>query len=70
MGGGSKMTTLNQEYLPDEILDPLYEARGQWERAEWLITARVMARVGIDDALDDMNAYICALKDFEETFGE
>lgn len=64
---------LNQEILPDHILDPLYEARGRWERREWLKTARVVGSVscggtGIDDALDAMNEHIKAIEAFEAVF--
>lgn len=63
------MSELNQEMLPDEILDPLYEARGRWERKEWLITPRVMRECGIDLALDAMNEHLKAVEEFERVFG-
>ena len=64
---------LNQEMLPDHILDPLYEARGRWERKEWLNNPRVVGSValggtGINDALDAMNEHIKAVADFERVF--
>jgi len=64
---------LNQEILPDHILDPLYEARGRWERREWLNTPRVLGSValggtGMNDALDAMNEHIKAVEDFERVF--
>lgn len=57
-------------FIPPEIRRPLVEAREAWQRREWLITARVMAEVGIDAALDDLQAFMAAVDDFEETFGE
>lgn len=67
------MNELNQEMLPDHILDELYEARGRWERKEWLNVPRVVGSValggtGIDDALDVMNQHIQAVSDFERVF--
>lgn len=62
------MSELNQEMLPDHILDPLYEARGRWERKEWLLTNRVMQECGINQALDDMNEHLRAVADFERVF--
>lgn len=42
------------EYPPIELaLDELYEARKRWADREWIVTARVMAEVGIDAALDE-----------------
>ena len=64
---------LKQETIPDEILDELYEARGRWQRMEWLITPRVMGEVamggcGIHEALDDYRAWRDAVADFERVF--
>jgi len=64
------MSELNQEMLPDHILDPLYEARGKWERAGWLIATRVMHECGIDIALNAMNEHLKAIEDFERIFNE
>lgn len=62
------MSELNQEMLPDHILDPLYEARGRWERKEWLMTDRVMTECGINLALDAMNEHLRNVADFERVF--
>lgn len=61
------------EYNPREyLLDECYEARARWQRAEWLTTPRVMARVGIDAALDALSEYDReqeqANRDFERVF--
>lgn len=59
----------NREYgTESDLLDELYEARARWRRAEWITTPRVMARVGIDEALDNYNEYMRAVEDFEEVF--
>lgn len=55
----------HREYL----LDDLYEARKRWERAEWIVTPRVMDRVGIDLALDALVEYDRNLAEFEAVFG-
>lgn len=44
--------------IPDDILEELNVARSEWKRADWVITPRVMARVGIDAALDELNEYM------------
>lgn len=59
---------------PPEILEALLVARQEWSRREWCINARTMGSValggtGIDDALDDYNAYQQSLSDFEGVFG-
>ena len=55
-------------FIPDDILTALIDASVAWERAEWLKTPRVMARVGIDAALDNLNEYLARVGEFEGVF--
>jgi hypothetical protein len=56
---------MNNE-LPPDILQPLLEARFEWSRHGYQICPRSMEE--IDVALDALNEYLQAVKQFEETF--
>lgn len=60
---------LPQRTYPNEIMQPLLEARDRWSRHGYIVCRRSMEESGIDDALDDMLAYNAALEDFEGEFG-
>ena len=65
------------EYEPIEyVMDDLFAARQRWSRVDYLVTPRVMAECGIDDALDAYNVikegereHILSVA-FTEAFGE
>lgn len=57
---------LNQEPLPDQILIPLKEAREIWLHKGCPTNRSSLARIAMDEALDNMNSFIEANQQFED----
>lgn len=57
------------EFVSEETLIRLYEARALWERGDYLTATHSVGMVAINEALDDMNLEIMAGQRFEEVFG-
>lgn len=60
---------LPQRTYPNEIMQPLLEARARWAKHGYQVCRRAMEESGIDEALDDMNEFNAAVNDFEKEFG-
>ena len=63
------MSELNQETIPDHILDPLKEAREQWLFRGAPTNPRSLALIAMNEALDNLNEHLWATEEMERVFG-
>lgn len=61
-GGGAPQ----RRHLPPDLQERLLEARQEWLDAEWLQTPRTMAKLSINDVLDELQDFVRLEQDYTQ----